>query len=186
MLHDFFLMTWPKLAPTTSGFFFSSSVIFIRQMDFWNLGSTASATTVMYKHFSSYFVLLLFISVIKVNLSQLLNIRLLLCSKYSIRVLKMINIWEYQNAFSDLSSLKYVSYGNDILFLTNYSDLSFLFSILCESGVPSSSLASKLALTQVFLFLTYFPSSYMNSSIIQLCLWSRKWKLYGKKVKFSN
>ena len=65
-----------------------------------------------------------------------------------------------------------------------YSDLSCL--ILSKSGVPLSWVASRLALTQVFLFLTYFPSSNMNSSIVWLCLWSGKWKLYGKNVKFSD
>ena len=118
-----------------------------------------------YKDFSSNFLLPLFDNVIKVNLSLLLTISLLLCSKYSIRALNMINIWEYQNTFSsDLSSFKCIRYGNDILFLTNYIDLSCL--MLSKNGVPSSSLASTLALTQVFLFLTYFPSSNMNSSIM--------------------
>ena len=58
--------------------------------------------------------------------------------------------------------------------------------ILSKNGVPSSPSASRLALMQVFLFLTYFPSSNMNSSIIKLCLWSIKWKLYDKNAKFSN
>ena len=97
----------------------------------------------------------------------------------------MIKIWEYKNIFSsELSSFKYNRYWNDILFFTNHSDLPFLIS---KNGVPSSSLAPILALTQVFLILTYFPfSSNMNCSIITLCLWSRKQKLYGKNIKFSD
>ena len=47
-------------------------------------------------------------------------------------------------------------------FFTNYSDLLFL--ALSKNQVPSSSLAFRLGLTQVFLFLTYFPSLNMNSS----------------------
>ena len=74
-----------------------------------------------------------------------LNISLPWCSKYGIRALKMIKLWEYQNTFSsDLSSFTYSRYWNDILFFTNCSDLSFL--ILSKSGVPSSLFASRLAL----------------------------------------
>ena len=42
------------------------------------------------------------------------------------------------------------------LFFTNYSDLSFL--TLSKNGVPSSSLGTRFALTQIFLFLAYFTS----------------------------
>ena len=51
-----------------------------------------------------------------------------------------------------------------MLFFTNYSDLSVL--ILSKIELLLSSLAFRLALTQVFLFLTYLPSSDINSSII--------------------
>ena len=51
-----------------------------------------------------------------------------------------------------------------MLFFTNYSDLSVL--ILSKIELLLSSLAFRLALTQVFLFLTYLPSSNINSSII--------------------
>ena len=34
--------------------------------------------------------------------------------------------------------------------------------------------------------MTCFPSSNMNSSIIKICLWNRKRKLYGENVTFSN
>ena len=130
------------------------------------MGSNAKSNIcISYKHFSSNFLLLLFINVIKVTLSQFLNISLPFCSKYGFRASKMIKTWKCQNTFSsDLSSFKYIRHWNDILFLTNYCDLSFL--ILPKKGVPSSSLASRLALTQIFLLLTYFPSTNMNSSII--------------------
>ena len=62
---------------------------------------------------------------------------------------KMIKIWKHKNAFSsDLSSFKYNEYCNGILFVTNYSDLSFL--ILSKNELPSSSLASRLAVTLIF------------------------------------
>ena len=102
------------------------------------------------KHFSSNFLLLLFINVIKVSLSQFLDITLRLCFKYEIRISKMMQILEYQNTFySDLSGFKCKRYWNDILFSTNYSDLSFL--LLSKNGAPSS-LASRLALPQVFFY----------------------------------
>ena len=73
----------------------------------------------------------------------------------------MIKIREYQNKFSsELSSFKYNRYWNDIPFFTNYIDLSFL--ILPKYGLPLFSLASRLALTHVYLFLTYFPSYSAN------------------------
>ena len=85
-----------------------------------------------------------------------LNISLPLCSKYGIRALKTIKIWEYQNTFpSDLSNFKYNRYWNDILFLTNCSYLSFL--ILSKNGLPSSSISSRLALTQIFFLFDLLP-----------------------------
>ena len=65
----------------------------------------------------------------------------------NMRISKYIFFWP-------ITFQKYNKYWNDILFFTNYSDLSFL--ILSKNGVPSSSLASRLSQTQVFLFLTYF------------------------------
>ena len=65
----------------------------------------------------------------------------------NMRISKYIFFWP-------ITFQKHNKYWNDILFFTNYSDLSFL--ILSKNGVPSSSLASRLSLTQVFLFLTYF------------------------------
>ena len=116
------------------------------------------------KRFSSNFLLLLFINVIKVSLSQFWDISLRLCFKYDIRASKMIKILEYQNTFhSGLSSFKYNRYWNEILIFGDYGDLSFL--ILSKNGVPSSSLFSRLALTQVFSIFDFFPFSNMNSSI---------------------
>ena len=116
-----------------------------------------------------------------------LNISLPLYTKYGIRASKMVKMRISKYISSDLSGFKYNSYWNEILFVTNCSYLSFL--ILSKNLVPTSSIASRLAQTQVFFlfdFFTFFSSSNMNSSIIQLCLWSRKWKLFGKNVKFSN
>ena len=115
-----------------------------------------SNNCITYKHVSSNFLLLLFISVIKASLSQFLNISLPLCFKYKIGASKMIKILEYHNLFySDVSSFKYNRYWNDILVFTDYSNLSFL--ILSKNGVPSSSLASRLALTQVFYIFDLLP-----------------------------
>ena len=74
---------------------------------------------------------------------------------------------KYQSTFfSDLLRFKYNRHCNDILFFSNYSDLLIL--ILSQNGLPLSSLASRLAITQVHLFLTQTqpPSTNINSSII--------------------
>ena len=88
---------------------------------------------------------------------------------YGIRPSKKIKIWEYQNTFSaDLSSFKYNRNWNDIFFFTNYSDFSFL--ILPENGAPSSSLASRLALTLVFYFwLKSLPQIWTLASYNYVC-----------------
>ena len=55
-----------------------------------------------------------------------------------------------------------------ILVFTNYSDLSIL--IISKSGVPLSSSASRLALIQVFLILTYFlPKIWILASHNYVC-----------------
>ena len=71
-------------------------------------------------------------------------------------MMKILEYLEYHNLFySDVSSFKYNRYWNDILIFTDYSDLSFL--ILSKNEVPSSSLSSRLALTQVFYILDLLP-----------------------------
>ena len=80
-----------------------------------------------------------------------------------VSVTKMIKIWE-NSKYIFWWSVKFQIWQVLKLNILLINDLSYL--ILSKNGVPLSSLGSRLALAQVFLFFTYFPSSNLNFNII--------------------